>query len=102
MAPEGTEHFSQLWLLESLALPVVLPLALNGIVMIVFTGVLLIMQDHLFVWSVFSPKYLYVCMTTFAIYCGTIMVLVVRTYASVVLFRRMQGKNPVLKGSKGD
>ncbi|CAM6089673.1 unnamed protein product [Calypogeia fissa] len=74
-APEGTQQFSQLWLLESFALPVVLPLALNGIVMIVFTGVLLIMQDHLFVWSVFSPKYLYVCMTTFAIYCGTIMVL---------------------------
>lgn len=45
------------WLLEILAVPCIVPVALNGIIMVAFTAILTVMQDHLFVWSVFSPKY---------------------------------------------
>ncbi|URE16682.1 Type I phosphodiesterase / nucleotide pyrophosphatase [Musa troglodytarum] len=36
--------------------PCLLPLVLNSIVLVAFTITLLLMRNHLFVWSVFSPK----------------------------------------------
>jgi hypothetical protein len=48
---------SEARLLEILVVPCILPVALNGVILVAFTAVLTLMQDHLFVWSVFSPKY---------------------------------------------
>ncbi|XP_073105132.1 uncharacterized protein [Elaeis guineensis] len=39
-----------------LAFPCLLPLVLNSVVLTVFTIILLLMRNHLFVWSVFSPN----------------------------------------------
>lgn len=36
--------------------PCLLPLVLNSVVLVAFTIILLLMRNHLFVWSVFSPK----------------------------------------------
>ncbi|CAM8898597.1 unnamed protein product [Rhodiola kirilowii] len=51
-------------LMEMLCFPCLVPLVLNSIVLTTYTIVLLAMSNHLFIWSVFSPKYLYVCATT--------------------------------------
>ncbi|KAG9450826.1 hypothetical protein H6P81_010791 [Aristolochia fimbriata] len=55
-------------------MPCLVPLALNSVVLTTFTIILLLMRNHLFVWSVFSPKYLYVCAATIGVYIGVITV----------------------------
>lgn len=52
----GSAGLCKVWLLEALAVPCILPLTLNGVILVAFTVILTLMQDHLFVWSVFSPK----------------------------------------------
>lgn len=64
--------------------PCLVPLGLNSIVLVAYTIVLLLMRNHLFVWSVFSPKYLYVCATTVCIYTGVSVVYLTAIYASLV------------------
>ncbi|KAK4356289.1 hypothetical protein RND71_025260 [Anisodus tanguticus] len=41
---------------RTLGFPCLIPLGLNSILLIAYTIVLLLMRNHLFVWSVFSPK----------------------------------------------
>lgn len=48
----GSRHL----LMAVLGFPCLVPLALNSIALTAYTIVLLLMQNHLFVWSVFSPK----------------------------------------------
>ncbi|KAL2650538.1 hypothetical protein R1flu_018666 [Riccia fluitans] len=86
---DGSE-VSENWLLEDILLPCYLPLAMNSVVLTVFTGVLYLMQDHLFVWSVFSPKYLYVVATTICTYLGTLIFATVGGYSFLVISKRMQ------------
>lgn len=40
----------------TLGFPCLVPLGLNSVLLIAYTVVLLLMRNHLFVWSVFSPK----------------------------------------------
>lgn len=40
----------------TLCYPCLVPLTLNSILLLAYTIVLLLMRNHLFVWSVFSPK----------------------------------------------
>ncbi|KAI8536396.1 hypothetical protein RHMOL_Rhmol10G0253800 [Rhododendron molle] len=40
----------------TVSFPCLVPLGLNSIVLVAYTIVLLLMRNHLFVWSVFSPK----------------------------------------------
>lgn len=76
-------------LLTMIAFPCLLPLVLNSIVLTAFTIVLLLMKDHLFVWSVFSPKYLYVCAMTVSVYIGVLIVAATGIYViTVFLLRR--------------
>ncbi|XP_063947453.1 GPI ethanolamine phosphate transferase 2 isoform X2 [Daucus carota subsp. sativus] len=58
----------------TLAYPCLVPLGLNSIFLVAYTTILLLMRNHLFVWSVFSPKYMYVCATTACIYIGVLIV----------------------------
>ncbi|KAH9605995.1 hypothetical protein KSS87_012277 [Heliosperma pusillum] len=39
-----------------LAIPLLVPLAINSVLLIAYTVILLLMRNHLFIWSVFSPK----------------------------------------------
>ncbi|VFQ95014.1 unnamed protein product [Cuscuta campestris] len=64
--------------------PCLVPLGLNSILLIAYTIVLLLMRNHLFVWSVFSPKYLYVCATTACVYIGVTIVALTVSYVSLV------------------
>jgi ethanolaminephosphotransferase len=41
---------------KMMALPCLLPLLINSVALTSYTIVLLLMRNHLFVWSVFSPK----------------------------------------------
>eukprot|EP01018_Ginkgo_biloba_P024549 Gb_02601 [translate_table: standard] len=84
------EENSGYFFLQIIALPCVLPLALNSVVLVGFTGILLTMKNHLFVWSVFSPKYLYVCATTACMYIGTSLIAITGFYSSLVIFIRSQ------------
>ncbi|XP_043805495.1 GPI ethanolamine phosphate transferase 2 isoform X2 [Manihot esculenta] len=78
-------HFMKMML----AFPCLVPLGLNSILLTAYTIVLLLMRNHLFVWSVFSPKYLYVCATTVCIYIGVFVVAATEIYTYMVLaFRR--------------
>ncbi|KAL5982386.1 hypothetical protein ACLOJK_016457 [Asimina triloba] len=45
-----------LYLQMTIGVPCILPLGLNSIVLTAFTIILLLMRNHLFVWSVFSPN----------------------------------------------
>ncbi|KDO60592.1 hypothetical protein CISIN_1g0423851mg, partial [Citrus sinensis] len=63
-----------------LGFPCLVPLTLNSILLTAYTIVLLLMRNHLFVWSVFSPKYLYVCATSVCIYIGIFVVAATGTY----------------------
>ncbi|XP_050371365.1 GPI ethanolamine phosphate transferase 2 isoform X2 [Argentina anserina] len=65
--------------------PCLVPLGLNSILLTAYTIVLLVMRNHLFVWSVFSPKYIYVCTTTICVYIGVTVVAATVTYAYMVL-----------------
>ncbi|GAB4848789.1 hypothetical protein Ancab_003517 [Ancistrocladus abbreviatus] len=75
-----------------LGIPCLVPLGLNSILLTAYTVVLLQMRNHLFIWSVFSPKYLYVCATTVCIYAGLSIVAGTLIYIFLVysLRRRMQ------------
>ncbi|CAK7339628.1 unnamed protein product [Dovyalis caffra] len=64
------------------------PLGLNSILLTSYTIVLLLMRNHLFVWSVFSPKYLYACATTVCIYTGVFVVAATEIYTYWVLALR--------------
>ncbi|OVA01779.1 Type I phosphodiesterase/nucleotide pyrophosphatase/phosphate transferase [Macleaya cordata] len=68
--------------------PCLVPLALNSVMLTAFTIVLVLMRNHLFVWSVFSPKYLYVCATTVCVYVGVLVVALTGIYTSSVFFFR--------------
>ncbi|PRQ48491.1 putative Type I phosphodiesterase/nucleotide pyrophosphatase/phosphate transferase [Rosa chinensis] len=65
--------------------PCLLPLGLNSILLTAYTIVLVFMSNHLFVWSVFSPKYIYVCTTTICVYVGVSVIAATVTYAYLVL-----------------
>ncbi|PIM99206.1 hypothetical protein CDL12_28306 [Handroanthus impetiginosus] len=60
------------------------PLGLNSVLLLAYTIILLLMRNHLFIWSVFSPKYLYVCATTACIYIGVSIVALTATYTCKV------------------
>ncbi|XP_006293624.2 GPI ethanolamine phosphate transferase 2 isoform X1 [Capsella rubella] len=68
----------------NLGFPCLVPLCINSILLTAYTVVLLLMRNHLFVWSVFSPKYLYVCATTLCTYIGVCILAVTVTYAFFV------------------
>ncbi|WOK96220.1 GPI ethanolamine phosphate transferase 2 isoform X1 [Canna indica] len=65
--------------------PCLLPLVFNSIVLVAFTIILMLMRNHLFVWSVFSPKYLYVCASTLCVYIGVLVIAATVVYTGVVL-----------------
>eukprot|EP00249_Psilotum_nudum_P006347 c19661_g1_i1 orf=687-2798(+) len=46
----------QNWLFHVVAVFCVVPLTLNAVMLTTFTGIMFLMQGHLFVWSVFAPK----------------------------------------------
>ncbi|XP_004289530.1 PREDICTED: GPI ethanolamine phosphate transferase 2-like [Fragaria vesca subsp. vesca] len=69
--------------------PCLVPLGLDSILLTVYTIVLLVMRNHLYIWSVFSPKYIYVCTTTVCVYIGVSVVAATVTYAYSVLGLRI-------------
>ncbi|KAM7262240.1 hypothetical protein ACFE04_021317 [Oxalis oulophora] len=71
-----------------LGFPCLIPLGFNSINLTAYTIVLLLMRNHLFVWSVFSPKYLYVCASTVCIYIGVFIVAATVTYTVAALNHR--------------
>ncbi|CAN0858325.1 GPI ethanolamine phosphate transferase 2 [Linum grandiflorum] len=76
-----------------LGFPCLVPLTINSILLTSYTVVLLLMRNHLFVWSVFSPKYLYVCATSVCVYTAVLVVAVTETYTFLVLtLRRKPGR----------
>ncbi|KAF4350405.1 GPI ethanolamine phosphate transferase 2 isoform X1 [Cannabis sativa] len=84
---------SKLLLKKLLGFPCLLLLSLNSILLVSYTIVLILMRNHLFVWSVFSPKYLYVCAATVCVYIGVSIVAttVIYTYLVLSFKRTMQG-----------
>ncbi|KAJ8619053.1 hypothetical protein MRB53_015239 [Persea americana] len=71
-----------------IGIPCLLPLGLNSISLAAYTIILLLMRNHLFIWSVFSPKYLYVCAATVSVYLGVSVVAATGVYTcSVFIFR---------------
>ncbi|XP_057497088.1 GPI ethanolamine phosphate transferase 2 isoform X2 [Actinidia eriantha] len=68
----------------TISFPCLVPLGFNSILLVAYTIVLLLMRNHLFVWSVFSPKYLYVCATTACVYMGVSVVSLTAVYTRVV------------------
>ncbi|XP_020107824.1 GPI ethanolamine phosphate transferase 2 isoform X3 [Ananas comosus] len=82
------EYEWSIFLEKMIALPCLLPLLFNSLVLTSFTIILLLMRNHLFVWSVFSPKYLYVCAATVCVYIGVFIVAATGLYTySVFCFR---------------
>ncbi|KAL4376114.1 hypothetical protein GQ457_02G016500 [Hibiscus cannabinus] len=77
-------------LMMLLGFPCLVPLVLNSILLTAYTVVLLLMQNHLFVWSVFSPKYLYVCATTVCTLIGVCIVAATGFYTYFVLAMRKE------------
>ncbi|KAK9011699.1 hypothetical protein V6N11_039783 [Hibiscus sabdariffa] len=77
-------------LMMLLGFPCPVPLVLNSILLTAYTVVLLFMQNHLFVWSVFSPKYLYVCATTVCTLIGVFIVAATGFYTYFVLAMRKE------------
>eukprot|EP00250_Pteridium_aquilinum_P020571 c24867_g1_i1 orf=246-3212(+) len=82
---KGDGNGRERWLLEAIALPCTVPLVLTSVVLVSFTLVMLLMQGHLFIWSVFSPKYIYVCFTVLSTYWGVILNALVSLYVYVIL-----------------
>ncbi|XP_072985914.1 uncharacterized protein [Typha latifolia] len=71
-----------------IAFPCLLPLLINSVGLTSFTIILLLMRNHLFVWSVFSPKYLYICAATVSVYIGVFIIAATGVYnCSVFSFR---------------
>lgn len=84
-----TQNVDSAHLLKTmLGFPCLVPLSLNSILLTAYTIVLQLMRNHLFVWSVFSPKYLYVCATSVCIYIGIFVVAATGTYTYFVLHKR--------------
>ncbi|KAK8367055.1 hypothetical protein V6Z12_A02G159700 [Gossypium hirsutum] len=81
-------------LMMMLGFSCLIPLVINSILLTSYTVVLLLMQNHLFVWSVFSPKYLYVCATAVCTYIGVFIVATTGFYAYFVLDMRKQKPYP--------
>ncbi|XP_047261009.1 GPI ethanolamine phosphate transferase 2-like [Capsicum annuum] len=73
---------------RTLGFPCLVPLGLNSILLVAYTIVLLLMRNHLFVWSVFSPKFLYVCATTVCVCLGVSIVSATMFYICLVLVYR--------------
>ncbi|KAK4707753.1 hypothetical protein R3W88_028678 [Solanum pinnatisectum] len=73
---------------RTLGFPCLVPLGMNSILLIAYTIVLLLMRNHLFVWSVFSPKFLYVCAMTVCVCVGVSIVASTVIYISLVLTYR--------------
>ncbi|CAK8537153.1 unnamed protein product [Lathyrus sativus] len=69
-----------------LGFPCLVPLSINSILLSANTIVLVLMRNHLFIWSVFSPKYLYVCAATACVYIGVFIVVATVIYTYIVLF----------------
>ncbi|XP_026388713.1 GPI ethanolamine phosphate transferase 2-like isoform X1 [Papaver somniferum] len=74
--------------------PCLVPLALNSVMLTAFTVVLFAMRNHLFVWSVFSPKYLYVLAMAVCVYVGVFIVAVAGIYTCSVFFLRERMLRP--------
>ncbi|KAJ8771188.1 hypothetical protein K2173_025876 [Erythroxylum novogranatense] len=86
-SPKNVEFGNLLKLM--LGFPCLIPLGLNSVLLTAYTIVLLLMRNHLFIWSVFSPKYLYVCATTVCVYVGVFVVAATGMYTyAVLMFRR--------------
>ncbi|KAG8059236.1 hypothetical protein GUJ93_ZPchr0002g24231 [Zizania palustris] len=75
---------------KMITLPCLLPLLVNSIALTSYTIILLLMRNHLFVWSVFSPKYLYVCAATVCTYAGVFVLAMTAVYVVIVLSFRMR------------
>ncbi|TVU28907.1 hypothetical protein EJB05_20445 [Eragrostis curvula] len=69
---------------KMITLPCLLPLVINSVALTSYTIVLLLMRNHLFVWSVFSPKYLYVCAATVCTYVGVFIIAMIAVYTNIV------------------
>ena len=52
----STQHLWSNILDKMITMPCLLPLLINSVTLTSYTIVLLLMKNHLFVWSVFSPK----------------------------------------------
>lgn len=65
-------------------LPCLFPLLINSLALTSYTIVLLAMRNHLFVWSVFSPKYLYACAATVCTYVGVSIIAMTALYSCAV------------------
>ncbi|KAF3439213.1 hypothetical protein FNV43_RR17488 [Rhamnella rubrinervis] len=87
-------------LLRMLGFPCLVPLGLNSILLTAYTFILLLMRNHLFVWSVFSPKYLYVCASTVCVYIGVSVVAATTFYTHLVLLLRKPGQVSATSNSK--
>lgn len=75
---------------KNLGLPCLVPLCFNSMLLTTYTIVLLLMRNHLFIWSVFSPKYLYACATTVCVYVGVSVVALTMVYIHlVIVYRRL-------------
>ncbi|KAK4430522.1 GPI ethanolamine phosphate transferase 2 [Sesamum alatum] len=72
----------------TLGYPCLVPLGLNSILLLAYSIALLAMRNHLFIWSVFSPKFLYVFATTICVYIGVSSVALTATYTCIVFARR--------------
>ncbi|KAL6911592.1 hypothetical protein ACP4OV_000397 [Aristida adscensionis] len=70
--------------------PCLLPLLINSVALTSYTIVLLLMRNHLFVWSVFSPKYLYVCAATVCTYVGVLIIAMTAVYNCTVYSFRVR------------
>ncbi|KAL9241384.1 hypothetical protein vseg_015502 [Gypsophila vaccaria] len=73
-----------------ISIPLLVPLGINSVLLIAYTVILLQMRSHLFIWSVFSPKYLYVCATTACVYVGVAIVAATESYICLVHILRTQ------------
>uniref|UniRef100_A0A0A9E3W2 GPI ethanolamine phosphate transferase 2 C-terminal domain-containing protein n=1 Tax=Arundo donax TaxID=35708 RepID=A0A0A9E3W2_ARUDO len=75
---------------KMVTLPCLLPLLINSVALTSYTIVLLLMRNHLFVWSVFSPKYLYVCAATVCTYVGVFIIAMTAVYTCAVFSFRLR------------
>ncbi|XP_022739240.1 GPI ethanolamine phosphate transferase 2 isoform X2 [Durio zibethinus] len=87
-------------LMMMIGFPCLVPLVVNSILLTAYTVVLLLMRNHLFVWSVFSPKYLYVCATTLCTYIGVFIVAATGTYTHLVLAMRRRKQVPITNNTR--
>ncbi|GKC09390.1 GPI ethanolamine phosphate transferase 2 isoform X1, partial [Tanacetum coccineum] len=70
-----------------LGFPCLVPLGINSVLLVAYTIILLLMRNHLFIWTVFSPKYIYVVVTTACVLIGVLIVASTVTYTiSVAVF----------------